>query len=158
MQRLTEIIIRLTLVSCGLLTVPVVAQESGQDRAENLRAQLVEIQSKQTELQMRHQQLTDDLKPENIEHALAGIGSTHPEDLREQRRRQLEIEKKGVETQLETLAASRARLEAAIVRADAISYQSAAVGTGLRQSESISPTVNKGKHPGRHKTRKHRRH
>ena len=141
MQRLTEIIIRLTLVSCGLLTVPVVAQESGQERAANLRAQLVEMQSRQTELQMRRQQLAEDLKPENIERALAGIGSTHPEDLREQRRRQLEIEKKGVETQLDTLAAARARLEAAIVSADAISYQSAAVGAGPRQLENTSPTV-----------------
>ena len=158
MQRLTEIIIRLTLVSCGLLTVPVVAQESGQERAANLRAQLVEMQSRQTELQMRRQQLAEDLKPENIERALAGIGSTHPEDLREQRRRQLEIEKKGVETQLDTLAAARARLEAAIVSADAISYQSAAVGAGPRQLENTNPTVTRGKHPGRHKTKKHRTH
>jgi hypothetical protein len=108
----------------------VVAQESGQQRAANLRAQLVEMQARQTELQMHLQQLADELQPENIERALAGIGSTHPEDLRAQRRRQLEIEKKGVESQLDTLAASRARLEAATASADAISYQS--VGQGGR--------------------------
>src|SRR6266404_4268952 len=136
MKRLGGIIILSGLITSGLFTVSVVAQESGQERATNLSAQLVEVQAKQTELQMRLQQLAEDLKPENIERALAGIGSTHPEDLREQRRRQLEIEKKGVESQLETLAASRARLEAAIANANAIGYQSAGVGPRIGQSEN----------------------
>ncbi len=159
MQRLAGIIIRLALIIGGLLTVPVVAQESGRQRAANLRAQLVEMQARQTELQMHLQQLADELQPENIERALAGIGSTHPEDLRAQRRRQLEIEKKGVELQLDTLAASRARLEAAIASADAISYQSAGVGPGAGQSETVGPTVmTRDTRVGRRKTKKHRRH
>ena len=112
MKRVRGIIMLLGLIASGGFTLPVVAQESGEARATNLRAQLVEVQAKQTELQMRLQQLAEELKPENIERALAGIGSTHPEDLRAQRRRQLEIEKKGVESQLDTLAASRARLGA----------------------------------------------
>jgi hypothetical protein len=59
---------------------------------------------------------------------LAGIGSTHPEELRAERRRQLEIQKKGIQSQLELLAASRIRLEAAIARADTLSYQQSAGG------------------------------
>jgi peptidoglycan hydrolase CwlO-like protein len=151
------IIILLGLITSSLFTVSVVAQESGQERATNLRAQLVEVQAKQTELQMRLQQLAEDLKPENIERGLAGIGSTHPEDLREQRRRQLEIERKGVESQLDTLAASRARLEAAIASATAISYQTGGVGPSIGQSEDSGPTVTrKVKRPIRRKTKKHR--
>src|SRR6266576_1538474 len=78
----------------GLVAVQVTAQESAQERAANLRAQLIDTEAKQAELQMRLQQLAEDLKPENIERSLAGVGSTHPEDLREARRRQLEIQKK----------------------------------------------------------------
>lgn len=140
MPRRIGIIIRLTLVVGGLLTVPVVAQQSGQERAANLRAQLVEIQAKQTELQTRLQQLDEDLKPENIERTFAGVGSTHPEELREQRRRQLEIEKKGVQSQLETLAASRTHLESAIATADALTYQSAGAAPAAVQSTVSGPT------------------
>lgn len=159
MQRLAVIIVCLVLVIGGLLTVPVLAQESAQQQAANLRAQLVEVQTRQVELEMRRQQLADELKPENIERALAGIGSTHPEDLREQRRRQLEIEKNGVESQLETLAASRARLESAIASADAINYRSAGLGgPSIGQSDTNGPTVTKkGNRLNRRKTKKHRR-
>jgi len=77
------------MILSGLLVVQVTAQESAQNRAASMRAQLVETQARQAELQMRLQQLEEDLKPENIEHSLAGVGSTHPEELREARRRQL---------------------------------------------------------------------
>jgi len=163
MKRIRVIMMLLGLVISGLLP-PVFAQESGQERATNLRAQLAEVEAKQTELQMRQQQLAEDLKPENIERALAGVGSTHPEDLREQRRRQLEIEKKGVDSQLDTLAASHARLESAIASADAIKYQSAGLGgPSISQTENNSPAVRNSpavtkRVTHRRKTRKHRRH
>ena len=105
------------------LAIATTAQESSQERAANLRAQLAEAQARQAELQLRLQQLEEDLKPENIERSLAGVGSTHPEDLREARRRRLEIERRGVQSQLDVLATSCTRLEAAIARADADSYQ-----------------------------------
>jgi hypothetical protein len=124
-----------------LLVVQVTAQESAQDRAASLRAQLVETQAKQAELQMRFQQLDEDLKPENIEHSLAGVGSTHPEELREARRRQLEIAKKGVQSQLEILATSRARLEAAIASAETQRYQqSTGIGPNTAQNGARAVT------------------
>jgi hypothetical protein len=137
-----------------LLAIAVAAQEAPQESAANLRAQLTETQGKQAELELRLQQLEEDLKPENIERGLAGIGSTHPEDLREARRRQLEIQKKGVQSQLDVLASSRTRLEAAIARADAESYQqSAGVGPKAAPARMNSATpVTKRIHP----TRKHR--
>lgn len=110
----------------GLPATPVMTQNPAQERAANLRQQLAEVQTKQTELETRLQQLEEDLKPENIEKGLAGIGSTRPEELREQRRRQLEIEKKSVQTRLDQLATSRTRLETGIVQADAAAYQSSA--------------------------------
>jgi hypothetical protein len=157
MQRLVGIIICLPLVIGGLVTAPVFAQQSAPQRAANLRAQLAETEARQSELEIRRQQLDDELKPENIERSLAGIGSTHPEDLREQRRRQLEIEKKGIESQLETLAASRARLESAIASADVISYQSASVGgPSISQSDNAPVVTKPTRRPSRRKARKHR--
>lgn len=101
----------LILLLCG---IPVCAQS-----IEELRAQLRSVQDKETELQTRIQQLDEALKPENIERSLLLNGSTHPEDLREQRRRQLEAEKANVQSQLDQLAVSRTRLESAIATAEA---------------------------------------
>jgi len=58
------------------------------------------------------------LKPENIERSIAGYGTTHPEELREQRRHQLESEKERVRKQLAQLGASRTQLEQAIASAE----------------------------------------
>ena len=102
----------------GVVFRPALAQTSAQQLADSLRSQLVEVDIKKSDLQKRREQLEYDLKPENIERALAGVGSTHPEELREHRRRQLELEKTYVLAQLDELAASRTRLEAAIARAD----------------------------------------
>ena len=117
----------LLLVVFAVVT-PVVAAEDSVDSAiavETLRLQLLDVQAKETELQARERQLDEDLKPENIERALAGIGSTKPEDLRETRRRQLSIERDGVRAQLKILATSRERLESVIRTAEAQAYQQA---------------------------------
>ena len=129
----------------GGLLIQVSAQESAQDRAANLRAQLVEIERKQADLQTQLEQLEEELKPENIERSLAGVGSTHPEELREARRRQLEIQKKSIQSQLDILANSRTRLEAAIASTDAEIYrQNVGVGAGTRPTETNNrPAISK---------------
>ena len=127
MKRLLNRIPGILLLS-GLLATTAVAQSSAQDVAANLRLQLSEVEARQAELQARNEQLEEDLKPENIEQSLAGVGSTHPEDLREQRRRQLEIARARVRIQLDELDRSHTRLEAAIAEADAVAYwQSAGI-------------------------------
>jgi predicted nucleic acid-binding Zn-ribbon protein len=89
-----------------------------EQRATSLRAELRDVQAKESDLQARAEDLDYALKPENIERSVAGYGTTHPEELREQRRRQLEGEKERVRKQLEQLASSRAHLEQAIAAAD----------------------------------------
>jgi hypothetical protein len=127
------------LIFVGLVAASVEAQTSAQERAANLRQQLSEVQAKQTELETRLQQLEEDLKPENIEKTLAGVGSTKPEELREQRRRQLEIEKKSVQTRLDQLSTSRTRLEAGIVQADAAVYHSSAAPASVETEKAAGP-------------------
>ena len=137
----------------------VTAQESLQERAASLRTQLVDAQARQAELQARLQQLDEDLKPENIERSLAGVGSTHPEELREARRRQLEIQKKSIQSQLDILATSRARLEAAIASTDAETYrQDLGSGSGTRPAEGNNrPAIsNSTRRQKKHRVKKRR--
>src|SRR6185369_5165898 len=94
------------LVTPASISTVISAQTGAQEKAASLRAQLAEVETKQAQLQTRLQNLDEKLKPENIEKDLAGVGSTHPEDLREQRRRQFEIERSGVRAQLDLLATS----------------------------------------------------
>ena len=110
--------------------------------ADDLRAKLFDVQAKEAGLQDRARQLDEDLKPENIERSLAGVGSTRPEELRELRRRQLSIEREGVRAQLKILASSREQLESAIRTAENHAYQQSADGASsqtLRGEEGINP-------------------
>jgi uncharacterized protein YlxW (UPF0749 family) len=111
-----------------LLSSSVFAQDtpSAAQTAEQLRAQLRDVQAEEGELQARVQQLDWDLRPENIERYFAGTGSMRPEELREQRRRQLQNEKDRVLSSLQQLGDSRTRLESAITTADAQAYQQSA--------------------------------
>ena len=140
----------------GLLAERTPAQTNAQGRAANLRAQLAATETRQSELQNRLQQLEENLKPDNIERSLAGVGSVHPEELREARRRQLEIEKRGVQSQLDTLAASHSRLETAIASADAESYRQSA-GPGPNISTTTVNIMRAKQTPAtRRRTKKHR--
>jgi hypothetical protein len=101
---------------------------SAAQTADALRMQMLEVEAKQAELKASVQQLDDDLKPENIERYFAGVGSTRPEELREQRRRQLTIQKDGVNAQLAILETSHSRLQTAITEAESRAYQDSAQG------------------------------
>ncbi|HVF50847.1 MAG TPA: hypothetical protein VNA19_12215 [Pyrinomonadaceae bacterium] len=105
----------------ALFGLPVAAQSppDAEQRAEGLRSQLRGLADRETELQTRAQRLEEELKPENIQRSVAHIGTTRPEDLREQRRLQLEKERASVQAQLEEIRASRTRLEAAVAAAEA---------------------------------------
>lgn len=90
-----------------------------EQRAESLRTQQVETETKIADLQSRLEQTEYWLKPENIERAQATFGTTRPEEAREARRRQLEGEKSRILAQMKILETSRIRLEAAVATADA---------------------------------------
>jgi hypothetical protein len=131
MRYLTAFVLAATLIVSEIVASPLVPtiaqiQNNAQEKAAGLRAQLGEVETKQAELQTRLQKLDEEMKPENIAENLAGIGSTKPEDLREQRRKHLEIERNGVQKQLDLLTTSHTRLETAIAQADAEAYRQSA--------------------------------
>ena len=90
-----------------------------EQRAEQLRSQLIDTQSKIADFESRLEQLDYALKPENIERATQGYGTVHPEEAREARKRQLESERSRVQAQLRLVESSKTRLETAVSNADA---------------------------------------
>ena len=89
-----------------------------EQRAEALRAQLIDVESKLADLHSKLEGVEYSLKPENIEKVTQGVGSVHPEDARDARRRQLENERTRLLSQIRILDGSKARLEPAIAMAD----------------------------------------
>jgi len=142
MRKLTLLTLCSVFLLSELMPAATTQTQSAQANAETLRAQLLEVETKQSNLQTRLQEVDEKLKPENIEKAFAGVGSTHPEELRAQRRRELEIERNGLRAQLDLLSTSHTRLERAISRADAEAYrQSAAPPAETTAEETASPTA-----------------
>jgi DNA repair exonuclease SbcCD ATPase subunit len=90
-----------------------------EQRSTSLRAELRDLQQKQSDLSVRLEDINYALKPENIERSVAPFGSTRPEDLRAQRKHQLEMERDRVSKQLDQLAESETHLNDAIAASDA---------------------------------------
>lgn len=137
--RLRPALLLLLLLLC---TAEIYAQETAgsQQSIEALRSQLRDIEAKQAALEARARQLDEDLRPENIERSLALTGSTRPEELREQRRQQLEKEKAGVQAQLDQLATSRTRTQAALTAAETAAYQQTAGADTTRSTGANTNT------------------
>ena len=90
-----------------------------EQRAEQLRSQLIDVQGKIANFESALEQIEFALRPENIESSTAGYGSTRPEQAREARKKQLEGEKARVQAQLKLVESSKSRLETAVANADA---------------------------------------
>ena len=98
------------------------------EQAQKLRSELSQLHDREAEIKIRLAELDYDLKPENIERHFAGVGSVHPEELREARRKQLQFEKDRLVGQLSEIDQNQARLETEIQLADSKAYQQSALG------------------------------
>ena len=131
----------LLALAASIFLWPLVAhtqdQPTAAEQVDNIKLKLIELSGTEESLKLQVQQLDEALKPENIERSLAGVGSTRPEDLREQRRRQLTIEKTAVVSQLGILATQRSRLESALATAEANAYQESAKGFPEVQNQLV---------------------
>jgi chromosome segregation ATPase len=90
-----------------------------EQRSAQLRSELRDVQAKRADLEAHLEDVDFALKPENIERATQGYGTTRPEEVREQRRKQLEAEKQRGQAQLDQLRAGEDRLQQAIATSDA---------------------------------------
>lgn len=91
-----------------------------EERAGILRKQLIETIEKDTSYRSRLAQIDEEMRPENVERVLSGVGTTRTSELREVRRRSLDIEKRGLESLLVLATQSRARLDEDVKQADAL--------------------------------------
>jgi phage shock protein A len=89
-----------------------------EQRAEQLRSQLMDIQGKIADFEAKLEQIDWALRPENIDNSMAGYGSTRPEAARDARKKQLESERTRVQAQLKLAETSKTRLEIAVNNAD----------------------------------------
>jgi len=89
-----------------------------EQRAEILRRQLIDLIEKETSYKSRLTQMDEDLRPENIERSMAGMGGTRTAEMRDTRGRVLQNEKRGVESVLAVTVQSRIRLEEDVRQAD----------------------------------------
>ena len=89
-----------------------------EQRAEQLRGQLLDTESKMADIEAKLEQIEYAIKPENIERVTQSYGSTRPEEAREARRRQLENERGRLRAQFKLLETSKSRLAVASANAD----------------------------------------
>jgi hypothetical protein len=91
-----------------------------EQRAETLRKELFERIEKETSLRSRLAQIDEDMRPESIERSLNPFGTTRTAELRDNRRRVLENERRGLESLLNQTTQSRVRLEDDVKQADSL--------------------------------------
>jgi len=89
-----------------------------EQRSSQLRTELRDVQAKKLDLETHLIQVEYDLKPENIERAAAGYGTTRPEELRAQRQKQLESDRTRTRQQIDQLTSSEGRIQQAIATSD----------------------------------------
>jgi chromosome segregation ATPase len=93
--------------------------EKEEQRGENLQQHLFAIAEKEAPLSARLDRVNQLLSPEVIEKNLAGVGSVHPEDAREDVRKALTSEKARIQTQLDLLKQDQRRTQASLATTDA---------------------------------------
>lgn len=93
--------------------------EREEQRGETLQLHLYEISEKEQPLLARMEQINMQLRPEAMERTLAGVGSVHPEDVRDEVRKKLMSERVRIQMQLELLRQDRARTQASLATTDA---------------------------------------
>ncbi len=99
-----------------LLNLDILSRAEG--RAESLRKQLFEMIEKENTVKSRLEQIQFDSRSEVVDRAVAMVGSLRPEEIRDQRRKSLEAEKRNLESLLTQIQTSRTSLESNVERAD----------------------------------------
>jgi hypothetical protein len=92
--------------------------EKEEQRGENLQQRLLAIAEKDAPLSARLDEINHLNRPDVIDKNLAGIGSVHPEDAREDVRKALTNEKTRIQTQLDLLKQDQRRTQASLATTD----------------------------------------
>lgn len=93
--------------------------EKEEKRGEALQLHLLEIAQKEDPVQTRLDQINQQLKPEVVERTMAGVGSVHPEELRNEVLSRLNGDRARLLAQLELLRQDRTRTRSSLATTDA---------------------------------------
>jgi hypothetical protein len=93
--------------------------EKEEQRGEALQLHLLEIAEKEAPLQSRMDQINQQLRPENVDRTMAGVGSVHPEDVRDELKKRLVSERIRLQSQLDLFRQDRIRTQASLATTDA---------------------------------------
>jgi hypothetical protein len=91
-----------------------------EQRSESLRKQVFEMIEKENSVKARLDQIEIDMRPEAIERTLQLAGSMRPEEVRENRRRSLDAEKRNLNALLNDIQATKLNLQGNLQKADAM--------------------------------------
>lgn len=89
-----------------------------EQRAESLRKQLFDLVEKENSIKMKLETIDYDIRPEMIERQVAFAGTLRPEELREMKRKNLEAEKRNLESLLSQIQTTKGNLEQNVQKAD----------------------------------------
>ena len=89
-----------------------------EQRAESLRKQLFDLVEKENSIKMKLETIDYDIRPEMIERQVAFAGTLRPEELREMKKKNLEAEKRNLESLLIQIQTTKTNLEQNVQKAD----------------------------------------
>ena len=89
-----------------------------EQRAETMRKQLFDIIDKESQIKTRLDQIENDIRPEMIERSVALVGTLRPEELRDHRRKTLEVDKRNLQRLLTDIQNTRSSLDLNLQKAD----------------------------------------
>jgi hypothetical protein len=115
-----------------------------EQRAELMRKELLDRIEKETLTKSRLVQIEEDMRPENIERYLNPFGTTRTAEMRDNRRRVLENDRRGFEILLNQITQSRMRLEEDVKQADSLvgRLRQRILPVIEREVEKINPNPN----------------
>lgn len=91
-----------------------------EQRADALRKQLYDLIERENQIQGKLDQISNDLRPEVIDRTIAFAGTLRPEELRERRRKTLQLEQTNLENLLTEISNNKTNLQTNVQKADAL--------------------------------------
>jgi hypothetical protein len=89
-------------------------------RSETLRKQLFDMIDRENQIKTKLDQIENDIRPEMLERSVAFAGSLRPEELRDNRRKNLEVDRRNLQNLLTEIQNTKASLELNVQKADTL--------------------------------------
>lgn len=91
-----------------------------EQRAETLRKQLFDMIERESQIKTKLDQIENDTRPEVLERSVAFAGSLRPEELRDMRRKNLDAEKRNLQSLLSEIQNTKSNLTLNVQKADVL--------------------------------------